>query len=148
MSKQRFLTADDFDLLTDEIGLHADAMLTHVHGWDSITDKPELFSGSYLDLTDAPSLFSGSYLDLSDVPDPVDLSDLEDRLDVLEGWKDHKVSALAASTISPTAATVTLLGIQIPTSLSFSGLVSDVISLRNSHNALLAAAKEWGWMET
>lgn len=148
MSKKRFLTADDFDFLTEEIGVHADNLLTHVHGWDDITGKPEFFSGSYLDLTDTPSLFSGSYLDLSDVPDPVDLSDLEDRLDVLEEWKNHKVSALAASTISPSAATVTLLGIQIPVASAFSGLVDDVISLRDSHNALLAAAKEWGWMET
>jgi len=36
--------------------------------WESLSDKPALFSGSYHDLSDKPSLFSGSYNDLSDVP--------------------------------------------------------------------------------
>jgi len=36
--------------------------------YNSLTDKPNLFSGSYPDLSNKPSLFSGSYIDLTNKP--------------------------------------------------------------------------------
>jgi hypothetical protein len=36
--------------------------------WNSITDQPALFSGSYADLTNKPTLFSGAYADLTGAP--------------------------------------------------------------------------------
>jgi hypothetical protein len=36
--------------------------------WNNVFNKPDFFSGSYLDLTNTPPLFSGSYNDLLDTP--------------------------------------------------------------------------------
>ena len=40
----------------------------NVISYNSLTDKPTLFSGSYTDLTSKPTIFSGSYIDLTNKP--------------------------------------------------------------------------------
>lgn len=157
----------DHSHLWNEIGDKPDFHSISLSGsYLDLNDKPSLFSGSYLDLSNKPSLFSGSYtdltnkpslhsvslsgsyLDLEDIPDEVDLSNIETRLDDLEIWAARKTTSIPPVTNTPNNSTVTLLGIQIPSSGSFSGLINDYIALRDSHNSLLASAKSWGWMNT
>ena len=64
------------------------------------------------------------------------------RIGGLETWRSAKASAITNLGSAPTASTVDILGIQVPTGSSFSALITFVGTLKTKVDAILAALRE------
>lgn len=177
MHGNRLLTALDMDIMDSVCNDLWESVnsIPLTHSWSGITDKPSFSdvalsgsyddlsgkpsfatvatSGSYSDLSGVPSFAtvatSGNYNDLSSKPTIPDVSGLGSRITTLEDkFGSGKAAAVPSFNITPTASSVNILGIEVVTASTFTALVNAFNSLKNSHNALLAAAKSWGWMAT
>lgn len=175
MHGNRLLTALDMDIMDSVCNDLWESVnsIPLTHSWSGITDKPSFsdvaFSGSYVDLDGTPDLsdvaISGNYSDLAGVPSfssvalsgeyddllskPTipDVSGIDSRISTIENkFGAGKVTAIPSFTITPTASSVNILGIEVVTASTFTALVSAFNSLKTSHNNLIAAAKTWGWM--
>jgi len=69
------------------------------------------------------------------------ISSLENRAGDLEAWRGNKADAIANLGTAPTASTVDVLGIQVPTGSSYTALVAYVGTMKTKIDTVLAALR-------
>ena len=101
--------------------------------YNSLSNLPTLFSGSYTDLTDKPTLFSGSYTDLTDKPT---IPDISGKLD-LSGGTMTGTLVLSGDPVADLAAATKQYVDSATASVNISSIgdISDVLisSLQSGH---------------
>lgn len=68
-------------------------------------------------------------------------ADLITRVNALETWRANKASSIADVTTTASAASVTILGISVPTNSSYTALVDAHNGLKDKMNSVLAALR-------
>jgi len=75
---------------------------------------------------------------LATFPSIPDVTSLTARVTALETWRGNKYGNIGYAVQSPTNANVTILGIQVPTASSYTGLYNLALELKDKVNAILA----------